>query len=391
MHSPTAGMKSQEDARASSASVLLEPLLGLTREILTSEDHGLALQRIGQTILDSFGFGLVSIVAADEPNGDLRRIALLGFDENVSRRRIGETINRGEVESVLRADPEFEVLENCFYVPMERDLKPKSIVENVRAQGRDLPRPFPEAWHPRDSLTIVLTDSAGAIVAYITADDPRDGKIPSVERMHELQLFMNLAGLSLANAKAIREQKARIAAQSEALEMTRKLLLESKNAITDPLTNIANRRAFDEALKAEWSRSSRTTVPVALILIDIDHFKAYNDTYGHVAGDACLIIVANAIAEAAKRPEDLVARYGGEEFAVILPGTDHDSALEIAQAICTGIFARQIPHASASNGYVSVSAGVACSAPDITRPSALVEAADIALYSAKRLGRNLAQ
>ncbi len=160
-------------------------------------------------------------------------------------------------------------------------------------------------------------------------------------------------------------------------------------AATDALTGVANRRRFDEMLDREWRRAMRSHDQLSMLLIDVDHFKLFNDQYGHLMGDTCLHAIATAIAGSVRRPGDLVARYGGEEFAVILPDTDGDGAMEIAARVREGIAALAMPHAGNPSCRVTVSIGSAEAIPNrSTASSVLVEAADVALYDAKRLGRD---
>lgn len=161
-------------------------------------------------------------------------------------------------------------------------------------------------------------------------------------------------------------------------------------AAFDALTQLANRRRFDEYLQQEWQRMMREQSSMSLLLCDIDFFKAYNDTYGHQAGDNCLQQVAQVIQRSAKRAIDLPARYGGEEFAVILPNTDQDGAIQVAHDIQFGVKQRAITHRSSSVGAtVTVSLGVASTIPSmITSPALLINAADKALYQAKAEGRD---
>lgn len=163
-----------------------------------------------------------------------------------------------------------------------------------------------------------------------------------------------------------------------------------KLALSDGLTSLANRRRFDEHLTDEWQRLARDKQPLSLILCDLDHFKRFNDTFGHPAGDRCLIRVARALLSGPQRPADLVARYGGEEFAVILPNTDTHGAWRIAQKIHESIRALRIEHAPDNEEpYVTVTMGVSTIIPghDNT-PQMLVQASDLALYHAKQHGRN---
>lgn len=159
----------------------------------------------------------------------------------------------------------------------------------------------------------------------------------------------------------------------------------------DSLTGVANRRLFDAELEAECERSNRGETPLSLLMIDVDHFKLYNDIMGHQAGDVCLTRVAQAIADNLRRPGDLVARYGGEEFAVILPVTTPDGAAERAEDIRQVVAQLGIQHPDPQvNGPVTISIGVASLWPGAQRvePAALISAADAALYRAKRDGRN---
>lgn len=158
----------------------------------------------------------------------------------------------------------------------------------------------------------------------------------------------------------------------------------------DGLTGIANRRRFDEYLDQEWMRAARGNKVVSLILIDIDHFKTYNDNYGHQGGDDVLRRVAQAIDQGTNRPGDLAARYGGEEFAIILPDTDPDGAEIVAEKIRQAVEKLGIHHAhSSAADYVTISMGVASIIPrEGILPSMLIVAADEALYEAKHTGRN---
>jgi diguanylate cyclase (GGDEF)-like protein len=157
----------------------------------------------------------------------------------------------------------------------------------------------------------------------------------------------------------------------------------------DELTGLANRRCFDRSLGTEWQRAARIATPLSLLMVDIDHFKQYNDNYGHVAGDECLRRVADVLDHCVRRAGEMVARYGGEEFVMLLPGADMDHACETAQQCLEMMQQEAIPHAaSASGSRVSFSIGVACLLPDATMaPTAIINAADTAMYRAKSDGR----
>ncbi len=207
-------------------------------------------------------------------------------------------------------------------------------------------------------------------------------------------------------AKPVSERlvRARVKTQLRVKHMADEL---RRIAMIDGLTAVANRRHFDETLDLEWRRSRRSGQPLALLMIDVDHFKPFNDQYGHPAGDVCLQSVALALMSVSLRPADLVARYGGEEFVVLLPGTSRAGAEHVARAVLDAVEGLEIAHeASLTAQYVTVSVGVACYDDDSpcwappspasrfrddlsTRcfPHELVQAADKALYSAKRSGR----
>jgi diguanylate cyclase (GGDEF)-like protein len=158
----------------------------------------------------------------------------------------------------------------------------------------------------------------------------------------------------------------------------------------DGLTQVANRRCFNNFLEQEWRRLTREQQPLSLILCDVDYFKRFNDYYGHLKGDDCLRQVAAAIKTAVKRPADLVARYGGEEFAIVLPNTDLKGAIAVAEAVRTMLQQSQISHAgSESEKIITLSLGIASLIPQIDIESkSLIAIADQALYEAKKQGRD---
>lgn len=165
---------------------------------------------------------------------------------------------------------------------------------------------------------------------------------------------------------------------------------ERQLANLDGLTQIANRRRFDEYLAQQWKQMLRDRQAISIIMCDIDHFKQYNDTYGHLAGDDCLKLVAQVIARSLKRPSDLAARYGGEEFVAVLPQTDLSGAIVVAQQIQAAIQQLQIsPTQAVTSGYVTLSMGVSSILPTPDLPAkTLLDMADHLLYMAKQQGRN---
>ena len=172
--------------------------------------------------------------------------------------------------------------------------------------------------------------------------------------------------------------------------LTQQATLLKSLSMLDPLTGLANRRQFEEVLDREYRRACRSKLPLSIVLIDVDSFKQFNDTYGHQAGDHCLISIAQCLRANLKRPSDLVARYGGEEFLLILPETDMQGAIAIARLMRQSASALNIVHSgSVHNGVVTISQGVAVCLPSPAETiSAVIAKADIALYAAKRAGRN---
>lgn len=175
--------------------------------------------------------------------------------------------------------------------------------------------------------------------------------------------------------------------KAELDHVTRRL---GKQSQEDPMTQLANRRYFNEVYQQEWDRGRRSGQPLSLIFIDVDHFKKYNDHYGHLEGDTCLIAVAGVLAAQVRRAGDLAVRYGGEEFVILLPNTPLDGALRVANKVLSSVDALNMPHAaSTTEPYVTVSVGVASTKPDAAlRALDLLEAADNALYEAKEGGRH---
>ena len=215
------------------------------------------------------------------------------------------------------------------------------------------------------------------------------------ERTKVIRLLCAQAAISLENARLYAEKETyaclleqKVAERTTTLEQLNSEL--QRLASLDGLTQIANRRRFDEYLQQQWNLLLREQQPLALILCDVDYFKKYNDCYGHQRGDDCLKQVAQAISRAVKRPADLVARYGGEEFAVILPLTNASGATIVANTIQHEIQQLQLPHIqSGISKSVTMSLGIACIVPTAdTSLDSLIATADAALYEAKRQGRN---
>ncbi|MFN8433374.1 MAG: diguanylate cyclase [Anaerolineales bacterium] len=195
------------------------------------------------------------------------------------------------------------------------------------------------------------------------------GKPYTARDVETIRAFSELAAIALERANAFEETL--------------------RHSLTDGLTGLANRRHFDARLNQEWDTALRDVRPVALLLVDVDRFKKYNDANGHIKGDECLRQIAEVLMSAGRRQYDLAARYGGEEFALILPGSTAKNAAKRAEALRKKVLALKIPHRGSPTKYITVSIGVAALTPTAsTQPADLIARADQALYDAKKQGRN---
>jgi diguanylate cyclase (GGDEF)-like protein len=191
----------------------------------------------------------------------------------------------------------------------------------------------------------------------------------------------------------IRAMKRLVEMQREMVMVTHELNAANKELLRlstmDGLTGISNRRMYDDLGKREWRRCERMKMPISLVLVDVDHFKLFNDKYGHQAGDECLKSIAAQVAKIGQRPTDLVARYGGEEFVLVLGETNAEGAGWLASRLCQKVAELDIPHYATSSRHVTVSCGVASVIPGAARSiDVLLRSADSALYRAKTAGRN---
>ncbi|MDX8381347.1 MAG: diguanylate cyclase [Ghiorsea sp.] len=184
-----------------------------------------------------------------------------------------------------------------------------------------------------------------------------------------------------ATLTALREKEQKLNIVIKALELS---------SYEDALTQVPNRRSFDDAFHREWQRALRETMPLSVVLIDIDFFKLYNDFYGHLAGDDCLREVAQCLAQTLQRPTDSFARYGGEEFVAILPSTDATGAIKVAEMMRLAVVSLNLEHIQSTVGdCVTISLGIVTTIPMIKHhPRKFINSADSALYEAKEQGRN---
>jgi diguanylate cyclase (GGDEF)-like protein len=254
--------------------------------------------------------------------------------------------------------------------------------------------PYIQNQHPKSILCTPIVDR-GQLIGILYLENNLVTGAFARDRLKILKLLTAQAAISLENAKLYERLKdysrtleIKVAQRTADLETVNQKL--QRLATLDSLTQVANRRRFDEYLQQSWQRLSREQQPLCLILCDIDYFKRYNDTYGHQAGDECLKQVAQAISHSLKRPSDLIARYGGEEFAAILPNTPIEGAIQVAETISFQVRQLKIPHQQSSvSDRVTLSLGISGLIPQPNRSiKTLIADADRALYQAKEQGRN---
>ncbi len=355
----------------------LARLLAVTRDILEAEDLDRGLDSIGSAVRDLYSFKYVTIVAAEDASAPMQRRVMQGWPESLTAQRIGERVGRDEIRAILKR--EFEVFESCYFIPAENDTQwSRSIYSGDLPV--DAPRQAPEQWHERDSLTFVLRDRLGGMLGYMGVDGPEDGGIPTRETLRSMQLFVNLVGLALANARA------------HAAEVERRRLLEASHAqlryeaTHDGLTRLPNRQLFAEELEATLRAGTVEGRTNAVAFVDLDEFKTINDTLGHLAGDLVLLRVAERLRATTSR-SDVVARLGGDEFAVLLrdrSGTDE--VQDHVDAMINEII-QPIEH-EAGKVFASASVGIAILEQRHATISDVLREADVAMYAAKTSGRS---
>ena len=344
----------------------LELVSELARSALEAEELEPLLRQVSSRLRERFDFLLSCVYLIDQPSSKLELQAI------ATRRPLGRDVppqlssHRGIVGRAVqlrRAQLVLDVKSDPDYLPLIDDVT-SELALPILFQGRtlgvfnfenDRPQAFSE---DTVSLLQMITDQIAGVV-HLAAVNRRLSEMAD-----------ELAG-----------------ANRRLQEMNRAL---EELSTVDSLTGLANRRQFDRMLDLEWRRAIRGGNPLSLLFIDIDFFKRYNDSHGHLRGDAVLAEVANLLAAAFTRAGDVVSRYGGEEFAALLPNTTIEAATDLAEQARARVETRAIAHpASEAARVVTVSIGVATTVPDPWRlPSALVERSDRALYLAKASGRN---
>ncbi|MCK7593007.1 diguanylate cyclase domain-containing protein [Pseudomarimonas salicorniae] len=364
---------SYRDVSASTGLLDLQSLLKASRLLSQEVKLDSLLQKMLAVMLENAGAGFGAIVSVDEDALVAEAVGHLESGNVVGYQRLDRPLGDGarEAESLLP-------VQLFKYVLLTRSVLVLSQpADDLRfGQSRYL-----KEHRPRAVLLLPVV-SQGRLVAMVYLENRLLEGAFTERHVKTLELIGAQAAISLINARLYESLERKVAQRTEELRQM---------SMKDGLTGIANRRSFDERLASEWRRSQRSGQPLSLMMIDIDHFKLFNDHYGHVEGDRCIRAVAQTLERVINRSADLVARYGGEEFAVVMPDTDRAAAIWLARACLAGIAELDLPHEHSSAArHVSISIGLCTAVADGEQAAEqLVTRADRALYEAKRAGRNL--
>lgn len=274
-----------------------------------------------------------------------------------------------------------DIDQTCRYAsPAMKELVGWEIAELVGTRTRRLIHPE-DAGRVAEEVDFLAARSGPILTSFRYRH--KDGHYVWVESSMRV---VELNGSAVSFVANIRDVTDRIETERRLAEAAAKM---AELAATDQLTGLANRRRFNEELEREWRRAARDENPLSLLLLDVDHFKRYNDTYGHPSGDKVLKAVAETIEGVLHRPSDLAARWGGEEFVVLLPGAPLAGAIAVAERVRAAVEALQIPHSGSGAGCLTISLGIATAFPGRNLSiEPLVAEADANLYEAKNSGRN---
>jgi len=325
---------------------------------------------------------------AAQPRGSQQAIMVLLVDDQLV---VAEAVRRALVDQV---DVEFHYCSNPLdALAVAKRVQPTVILQDLvmpSVSGLDLVVQYRADPDTRRIPIIVLSTKEEATVkrdAFLAGANDYLVKLPdTIELIARIRYHSNAYVVQLQRDEAYRALRK---SQQELMESNLEL---QRLTNVDGLTGLSNRRYFNDYLESEWSHAIRAKTPISILMIDIDHFKQYNDSYGHLAGDEVLQTVADTVRRSFRRSTDLAARFGGEEFVVILPLSPAADLQDLADLVVKEVEALKLPHiGSASGAGVTISVGGATIVPQRDdKPFALIEAADKALYEAKRTGRNRA-
>ncbi|HEV2262215.1 MAG TPA: EAL domain-containing protein [Candidatus Rubrimentiphilum sp.] len=341
----------------------LERLFEITRDVLEAPTLDAALNSLARGVQELFGWRFVTMVAAEEPNGDLRRRIMLGFPEEIVNERLYENVDREAFAAMLEHAVRF--FDDCYFFPAERDAEwERSIYTGFNPnQGK---RSYPNQWQERDALVLTLHDRDGIMVGYMSPDGPLNGEIPTVQTLRAMQVFVNLMGLALVNARS----------QS-------RLQYEATH---DSLTALPNRTVFSLQLARSLEAVHRGEGEAHTVLyLDLDEFKSINDTLGHLAGDDVLKETSQRLRMVVDE-RSMVARMAGDEFAILIPGTSTQAIRSVLDTIHETL--RRPFEIAGRTLTMAASIGIVSADQGYTSIAEVLRDAETAMYRAKHQGRD---
>ena len=350
----------------------LHSLLKASRLLSQEVQLDALLQKLLGVVLENAGAEFGAILLADDDQLAVEAIGRFSGDAMVEY----EPVGRRHADQPVEGPPALP-LELVEYVQLTRALL---VLSNPADDVRFAQSAYLAERRPKSVLALPVLNQARLVAVIYVENNLLEGAFTE-RHVKTLELLGAQAAISLVNARLYESLERKVAQRTEELR---------RMSMKDGLTGIANRRSFDERLSSEWRRSQRDGHALTLMMIDIDHFKPFNDHYGHVEGDRVIRAVAETLDRVINRSTDLVARYGGEEFAVILPDTDAEAAAWLAASCLKAITELAIPHEhSSAAASVSISIGLCTISGSFELDAeGLVTRADQALYQAKRGGRN---